>query len=259
MKNNATNLVDTPSPESISRALNAQRTTPTIAMLFHTRDNGQKLSVVTAHAIRQDRKRRFSIEPGRPLTPEDELHILHLLRPCAAADTFTVYPSELLHTTGSYTMWWLAPTLYPMTLAGNDATVVRDVIWPNLVLLAMQRRLYVVAVAGDARPTADSDCFYAPCANIWANTEVCVGSSVLPEGQGIADIPGWNRVLRDTAFTHANARDIIRDTSKKGRQNVDPMDYWRKAKPTPFPDASLVSLKFKLRDWIDYTAAVERR
>lgn len=261
MKTANSPLVDSPSTDAIMRAVNAQQTRPTMALLFHTRENGQKLSVVTAHGIAPDNKKRVSIQPGRPLTSEDEAQILGLLRPGSASDTFRVYPPGLLHATSSYSMWSLPPERYPMALLGNASAqpVHRDVIWPNLVLLAMQRRLYVVAIPGNERPTADTECFAAPLANCWVNSEVCTGSAPLPETTGIDDIPGWNRVLRDSAFSHANAPDVIRSAAKKNRKSIDPMDYWRSASPEPFPDASLVPLRFRLRDWIDYTQAVERR
>lgn len=257
MAHSTRKLIDTPTVESLQRALREQQTEPTMAVLFHTRGQ-QQLALVTAHEIKHDSKRNPSLMPGRPLTPEDEMKILQLLRPQAPTNRFRVNPTTLLHATASSTMWWLPPSRRPMILLppGREKPVIHTVPWPSLVLLAQQRRLFVVAVAGSERPTADSACYAAPLGNIWLNTECCVGSAVLPETCDVDAIDGWNRVLCESAFTHANTTKILRQAGKRGF--VDPMVHWRKAPRKPLSDAQLVPLKFELQHWIDYTHAVER-
>jgi PRTRC genetic system protein B len=255
---NDTSLVDLPNGDAIQRALDASRTAPSLALVFHTRNDGRQLSVVTAHRVAADRRQRVNIQPGRPLTHEDEMEVLRLLRPQGSHAGFAVYPSTLLHATAAHAMWWLPPQRYPMLLreAGSDRLVQRTVMWPNLALLVRQRRLYAVAFAGSERPTADTPCYMPPLANFWKSTECCTGTAELPEGHDLSQLDAWARVLRDTAFSHANA-EVIRNPKRSGPRQIDPMAHWRTAKPTPFPDNQLVPLRFALRDWLGYTQAVE--
>ena len=255
-------LVSLPDAEHMANILASQSTIPSMALVFHTRGGYDRaLSAVTAHKIIAGPRASAAMQPGRPLSPDDEMEILHLLRPRFVATGFKVLPENLLFNSHNETMWWLPPQVHPMTLlrSGENAPITRDVMWPNLVVMATQQRLFVVAVPGTERPTEDTQCFHSPLGNIWANAEVCVGDATLPSDCSVDSLAGWNAVLRNSAFTHANHQTVIRSHGTKGNAHVDPMDYWSKPRLDLFPDSSLVPLRFALRDFIEFTAAVKRR
>lgn len=250
-------LVSLPNADAIQRSLEAQSTKPSLALFFHTRGEASRaLALVTAHRVGHDRHGRAQVREGRPLSPEDEIEILRLLRPRAASEGFRVFPQSLLHLSGTETMWWLPPQRYPMTFSTDNKLTTRDVAWPSLVLMASQQRLFVAACKGTERPTEDTPLFHAPLANVWASAEVCTGNATLPEACDVSSIDAWTSVLRDSAFTHSNHDNVIAD---KGKGRLDPMEWWRSTKAKQFPDAYLVPLRCTLRDFIDYTHTVGRR
>ena len=251
-------LVSLPNADALQRSLEAQSTKPSLALFFHTRgDASRALALVTAHRVGHDRHGRAQVREGRPLSPEDEIEVLRLLRPRAASDGFRVLPPGLLHHSGSETMWWLPPQRYPMTFSTGKAVTTRNVAWPNLVLMASQQRLYVAAFKGDQRPTEDTPLFHAPLANVWASAEVCTGNATLPDTCDVESIDAWTSVLRDSAFSHANHNDVIAGKGKQRR--CDPMEWWRSTRAKQFPDSHLLPLRCSLRDFIDYTQTVGRR
>lgn len=224
--------------ESPSCALKPER-----ALVFYTR--GPALELVTVHNVRKVRGGP-ELGPGQALSPEDELKIMALLNSADTAPaSVQVFPEGLL-TLDRYQMaWWVPPGRRPMHFNVGAKATMKWVDWPGLVLRVFNQALYVMAVVGDARPDAETPLVKAPLGNVWTNGEVCTGSAVLPNQAMVADIPGWNAVIYDTAFSHANDRDVVR---VKGKAK-DPMDFWQ-ADGARFEPRNAVPTNLTLGQWL---------
>lgn len=244
--------------------LREHSTQPSFALIFHTRGQAygprQDLAALTAHAIKSQGRDKAQIMPGRPLSPEDELSILQMLRPQQARG-FSVYPANLLYANGNTTMWWVPSIMAPMSmLDGKGQITMREVVWPALAMMVIGRRLFVTALHSNERPDADAALYFCPTGNVWASTEVCTGNALLPSDMGIDAIEAWTGVFRDSAFTHDNnhGKSIAKGKGKQAR-STDPMEFWAGAKHTKFPAEVLVPTGFRLRDWIDFVQAAGAR
>lgn len=244
-----TNLLDSYDDRSIQAALERSTLRTTHALLFHTAH--QRLQLVTAHRVTETARRAPVIGPGRPLLPADERDILDLLlgRGEAAAPV-QVFPENLLYYDPYRVAWWLPGRVRPMHLHTLQGTRTITTCWPSLVCLVMERTFFVVAVADGARPEGDTALFHAPLPNVFGTTILCTGPAALPAGSDIRDIPGWESVLFDRAFTHPNWNGgLAPDTGG----NTEPVDrYWaqRDGGHTPFPGARLVPLGRTLGTWL---------
>lgn len=227
----------------------------TSALFFHHSD--RSLAMVTAHGIEHDAAGLPHVGPGRPLTPTDERRILDMLlgRDEGAIE---ILPANVLARSQGMLMWWLPPQVRPMHLkhrsSGRGTTITTR--WPSLVVLVIGRTLFLVAVAGDERPTATTPLFHSPLPNVFADTRVCTGSAVLPTDHSLADMDGWNAVVFDTYWTHDNHDEVLIEPKRRGRkaeQNARSKagDFWieRDGDQTMFPDSRLSPLGMTLGDW----------
>lgn len=224
--------------ESPSHELRPER-----ALVFYTR--GSALELVTVHSVRSGRGAP-ALGPGQPLSPEEEMKVVQLLHSADTAPAAVqVFPEGLLALDRYQMVWWVPPGERPMHFSTGKGTEVRLVRWPGLVLRVFNQTLYVMAVTGDARPAADTPLVKAPVGNVWVNGEVCTGSAVLPQAAQVADIPGWNAVVFDSAFSHANDRDVVR---VKGKPK-DPLDFWL-ADGATFEPRNAVPTDMTLGQWL---------
>lgn len=197
--------------------------TPSCALVFHTRGR-DALELVTLHAIRSQRGKP-ALSEGRPLSPNEEQEILALLTASdTAVPSVELNPANLLYSDRHQICWFVPGTRRPMHFNESGQRSQREVMWPNLIFRVVEHTLYLAATASAERPTIDTPLFKAPLANVWANAEVCVGNAILPDASRIAEMPGWESVIFDTAFSHANDRQVIRSA----RDYADPMDFWKK-------------------------------
>lgn len=268
------NLIDTFDPEAVTRALaNEMRTTH--AIFFHQRK--ESLAMTTVHPVETDADGIPIVGPGRPLTPEDEQAVLDLLMSRDGQEPIEILPASVLYRDRNTTIWWLPPLIRPMHLRSHDQglqTILTR--WPSLVALVRDRTLHLVAVEGDARPSADTALHHAPLPNVYADTSVCTGSARLPLAMRVSDIPAWESVVFDTAFTHTNHTSTLRPVqavAAKGRTSKRKLSappkqvdadaaYWakREGHTLPFPDGSLNPLGLTLAQWLPaLSGSIERR
>jgi len=220
------------------------------ALLFHT--SGNALQIVTAHAVIQDRNHAPIIASGHPLTSADERDILNLLTSRAnEQEGFTaVYPERLLFADPTRTLWWMPSDVRPMHLRSTHCSVTIRARWPTLVLLAMDRNLYVAALETDDRPNAKTRLFHSTLPNIWSDGRVCTGDAKLPMSSTPADIPHWESVLLDSAFSHSNHQQALRaDGGKRGYEDVEKFWCGRDKEVSAFPVKRLVPMKRTLAQW----------
>lgn len=241
----------------------------THALLFHTR--GSKLAVVTAHAVNKThRGKGAALQPGRPLTPEDEATLLTMLQSTQGASKPIIFPPNILFADRDFAVWHEPSAVRPMFFmdSGKVSSILTR--WPSLVMAVRGRSLHVVAVEGDARPAGETPVFHAPLANVYWNSLVCTGTAKRPLNAGIEAIAGWNAVIYDTCFTHDNHDNVLRAPSKSRKRKqaeVDPsaarskaVQFWsgRDADLTPFPNDSLNPFGKTLAAWIEAVRVGER-
>lgn len=229
----------------------------TSALFFHHCD--RSLAMVTAHGIEHDAAGLPHVGPGRPLTPSDERRVLDMLigRDDGAIE---ILPANVLARAPGMLMWWLPPQVRPMHLKHGDdrrGTTIQTR-WPSLVVLVIGRTLFLAAVAGDERPTADTPLFHAPMPNVFADGRVCTGSAVLPRDHALADMAGWNEVVFGTYWTHDNHPAALVEPKRRRKKatggNHKAGDFWiaRDGDDSAFPDSRLSPLGMKLGDWPTY-------
>ncbi|QRD62727.1 hypothetical protein H8Z72_23460 (plasmid) [Xanthomonas citri pv. citri] len=257
-------LINIPTKTGIEQSLTEHTVRPVRSLVFYER--GGKLALTTAHEIKGI-KGVPHLQPGRPLTPEDEARIVALLmgREDEAANAHVrLNPPNILHSDAASTTWLCPSRVAPMVLrrADKDTTVL--VRWPTLVMHARNRQLYVVALSSDAWPSDDTEVYHSPTGNVWSGTLVCTGSAVLPLSCAPSDVSAWEAAWFDSAFTHSNHdRTITVRTTAKGKgkgkgaakqteSHPDPMKYWagKDGDHAPFPAEHLTPLRMTLGQWI---------
>lgn len=249
MNKRSATYVQTMTRESILRHVDASRATTSLALLFHTHNN--QLQAVTAHGV-ATRGKGLQIMPGRPLSPEDELSVVNLLqRPEVDGKGLAFLPENILLQDRFSTLWWVPSSIRPMYLhpANGKRTTVK-VRWPTLALYAVNRKLFIVGLEKDERPTPNTKVFHAPLGNVWNSSQVCTGSAKLPVACDTSSIQGWEEVVFGTGFSHRNHDAAMRRPG--GRASIDPMDYWAKAdkKSGAFPATHLTPLHMTMGKWL---------
>jgi len=213
------------------------------ALLFHTSD--RKLSALTFHRIQQQRQGAVSIQPGRIMTPADEKRILDLLTRPEHAQTLSILPESALHTGEDHALWWIPGSVRPMFLNTLDHGRRQvEAHWPNLVMLATNRRLFLAAIADNTRPGQGTQLYHAPLGNVYASSELCLGDCRPPVNSGVDSISDWNAIMFDSAFSHSNHPAAMAGGS-------DVMAFWQKKrkKPTPVPLKSMTPMRLTLAEW----------
>lgn len=216
-------LVDTVTDASLDRV---GQINTTFALLFHCRAHSNNLEVVTAHRV-DTVKGSPVIGAGRPITPEDERKVQSLLLSRREDPApLQVFPERLLFCDGSRLVWWQPSQVRPMHLRDTDGkpTVILTR-WPNLVFHVADRDLSVATFAGEGRPAADTKLLHSTLPNIYGDTRVCTGNATLPVGAAVDEIPAWEAVIFETAFTHSNHPGALRRGRAKDPMDVE--DFWR--------------------------------
>lgn len=228
--------------------------TPAAALVFHTRGQGA-LELLTYHAIRLHRGKPTLAE-GTPLSPSDEQEILGLL---ASNDTvipqIELNPEQLLFADRHQICWYAPPRKRLMHFHVQGKRSQREVTWPGLIFRVVDHHLYLTAFDGCERPTLDTPLFKAPLANVWTNAEVCTGTAVLPEASRIAEMPAWESVIFDSAFSHANDREVI----AASRGFTDPIEFWQKHDHIERKNLVPSAVAATLRDWLTHSPKGNRR
>ncbi len=250
-----------PSPLLVAATLRdttlAQLPTPSMALLFHT--SGQELALVTAHEVIHDAHGSAHIGPGRVALPSDERRVADILASRSRRTRIDLMPENLLHAEADALAWWLPPTRREMLVKDREGVAhALDVVWPSLVALVVRRKLYLVAVDGDARPSADAALFHAPCGNVYEDGSVCTGSAALPHGQAIADLPGWEAIITHTYWTHDNTPKVLPPPkARKGKRpptdNYRAAAFWlaRAGNGKPVTKSDMAPLGMTLTAWIE--------
>lgn len=216
-------LVDTVTDASLGSAGHIRTS---FALLFHCRANSNNLEVVTAHRV-DTIKGAPVIGAGRPITPEDERKVQGLLLSRREDPApMQVFPENLLFCDATRLVWWRPSQVRPMYLRdteGKPSVIVTR--WPNLIFHVTDRSLSVATFDGEGRPDAATRLLHSTLPNIYGDTSVCTGNATLPVGPAVEEMPQWESVIFDTAFTHSNNPGALRRGRAKDPMDVE--DFWR--------------------------------
>jgi PRTRC genetic system protein B len=121
-----------------------------------------------------------------------------------------VLPERVLYSDASMLAWWCPESVRPIYFKSGkedlDSFSGTPVLHPPLFFLALSQRLWVWALAGRERPTAETPLFVAPYFNMYERGNMCVGNVRLPESlrASNANLKAWESAFFETNFTHSN-------------------------------------------------------
>lgn len=253
-------LIDLYDTDGVVRAMRDSLRT-THALFFHQRDRA--LALTTVHPVSTTPEGVPEVGPGRPLSYEDEQSILALLGSRAEEQTIEIFPERVLYRDPSTLLWWLPAAVRPMHVRTHtEGLRTIEAHWPALAFLVRERSLYIAALSGDARPTAETPLFHAPLGNVYADTSVCTGSARLPDGPELRHVSAWEAVITDTAFTHTNHDATLRSPSarKRGAKFIrTDATFWLKQEGKgALPVEQYNPLSVTLGEWLPRVRASER-
>lgn len=249
-----------PTPESIAQ--NARTYTPNMAILFHASEAARSYGgdardyMLTVHPIKQSRAGAPHLGPGKVMGEDDGRELGNLLLQAddarTSAHTVPILPEQLL-TLETDALTWMLPARRTLMhcLDNKGKRHALDVLWPNLVMRVVRRKLFVIAVESVKRPAHDSRIFAAPLANVHSDTSVCTGSAILPRSSGIEAMRGWESVIYNTYNTHTN-----HDRTLKGGASSDELlAFWqgRVGKRTPPSPRAFTRLPTTFGSWLKST------
>lgn len=196
---------------------------PSLALVLHKAtgyySDGKELYATIHELSDQDGQWRF--KPGEVASLSDQQAIADALlgNVRQSIDQSAFLPQGVLLNTPAVCAWFLPSQRRAMHLViGNERKTVM-VKWPNLIAASSRRELYLVATDSKAHPDASTALYRAPLGNVYDGGKVCTGSAPKPSKEGVGAIEGWNRVIFESAFTHANTDSI------KGHERT-PSQFW---------------------------------
>ncbi len=192
------------------------------ALLFHRTSNfgpnnyyGQTEFVASLHDIKPDSDNQSVIGAGRLLNKDDIEVMLKMMLDMKPAKPFLI-PSNVLSYSDKHIVWWIKGCVRPMLFKFPGKPVITlNVPWPNLLLLATaEGRLSAFALRSSRRPSGKTPLFNAPVMNVGQSGAVCTGSADLPASCAIRELPAWENVMFDTAFSHVNNGQTLKLANK---------------------------------------------
>lgn len=160
-------------------------------------------------------------------------------------------PPEALYADVSKFIFWVKPRRCEMFIDRKDFPKKSVINHPGFIFVIKTGMIYVFAVKGNKRPTAESELHQAPYFNVNNAGLICQGSANFVTVPHPSSIPPCEVAWFETIFTHSTAkRKITRCPSyKEYLKRVG--GKGKKSNPDPY----LVSLKMTLKDFIQGKSA----
>lgn len=216
-------------------------------------NTGVAAKFASIHSINWDTKQPI-IAAGRPITEADLASLHKGLSESKSLPGSLWVDSKILAMGNGRMIWWTPPQQRPMFFdkssnASQSFNGAGRCPNPGLVWMATSSALFIYAVAGNDRPTQETQLFQAPFFNVWSRGQVCVGSANMPD-QDMKGEPGaWEKFFFGSRFTHANFTQENRLI-----KNQNPYSFWSKMVKEPtatFPENKLVKFPLKVGDLLD--------
>jgi PRTRC genetic system protein B len=130
------------------------------------------------------------------------------------------------------------------------------VTYPALLYVASKekRKLNVVALDSDKRPSLDSPVYHAPLMNIDSRSSLCIGNATMPDVPNEKSISEIVKCLVSSNFTHVNQQNTLSEAWRKKQKitsvsTSDLFDYW-KSRGVKKPIKSDLTLISTLNDYL---------
>lgn len=131
------------------------------------------------------------------------------------------------------------------------------VTYPALLYVVhkQKRKLKIVALDSDNRPTLDSNVYIPPLMNIDSNSDLCIGNATLPDIRDESSIKEIVDSLTASNFTHVNTNITLSASWRKRQKKTsvtttDLFNYW-KARGTKKPLKSDLTFMSSLNDYLN--------
>jgi PRTRC genetic system protein B len=129
-----------------------------------------------------------------------------------------VLPEHVLARTPELIAWWsrAQPRLMFFSDGNDEAQKLNGKMFPHpaLVFVIHGRELFVRALAGNCRPTADTRLKNAPYWNTDSAGRVCLGSMRVPDEASVGSLSSWENAYFASEFTHPSG--AVRLTTHPG-------------------------------------------
>ena len=232
------------------------------AILLYGSNNvyGHGVRYATVHPVTVDEDGRAQIREGQPLDRGSLVAFAQGLM----TNNFAkggVLPANVISVGQDHVAWWSPPSqrtyFFKTRLSEKDDMVgVRTgkAFAPGLLFAVKNKRMFVYAVRGKDRPTADTPLHLPPLMNCYDDGRVCTGSMALPEQSTAATIQKWEDSFWQSAFTHPNGAKMVKYKGGLHRFSKDLLD----GKFRKFPERYLVPYKtLTVGDFISTLEGVE--
>jgi PRTRC genetic system protein B len=130
------------------------------------------------------------------------------------------------------------------------------VTYPALLYVASKekRKLNVVVLDSDKRPSLDSPVYHAPLMNIDSRSSLCIGNATMPDVPNEKSISEIVKCLVSSNFTHVNQQNTLSEAWRKKQKitsvsTSDLFDYW-KSRGVKKPIKSDLTLISTLNDYL---------
>ena len=141
-----------------------------------------------------------------------------------------ILPEGVLSVGLDFVVWWQRPGLrthfFDCRVSDGASVGKRSGVAPapGLVFVAKKKELWVYAVRGNERPTADTPLFHAPLMNVWKDGRVCTGSMQIPESSLAQAVADWERSFWDSNFSHPNHDKVVKYAGGIHKFSIDLLD-----------------------------------
>lgn len=210
--------------------------------------------VASFHEFVKDNQGHPVIGAGRLMSKQDIETLLRSLLDIGEKRV-ELLPANVVSLSETHIAWTVSAKARPMLfkIAGTPLRSL-TVPWPRLLMVAHRDgKLAVCAMKAQGRPTAKTRLYAAPLMNVFGDGLVCTGSATLPDGCAIEQLPNWEAVMFETAFSHTNNDSTLRLSNKEKVDTAAHYRFWRslaKDKAEKFPHDYLVPLGSSLQDFI---------
>lgn len=180
-------------------------------LLYGGHGGYQNINYATIHPVDTSKDGAPVIRAGRPADRESLKAVCASLMESARIRS-GVLTDNILSVGLQHVVWWSRPGIHTHFFkcrpSSDGAVSVGECAGsaptPGLVFVAKEQTMFVYAVKGDARPTADTPLYHAPYMNVWENAQLCVGSMPLPDSTMAESVATWENAFWGSNFSHPN-------------------------------------------------------
>ena len=212
----------------IQQAAETKPTTPVFSLVFYSTPSG---TAVTRHAFKNEQ-----MLTGEILDSDTVLELLTEFkkeelnnqadRNSMNGEEVSLIPSNLLFEDSSTLVWFQPSRIARMwfRLSGSEPFSL-SVEWTStLFLLEKQtKKLRVMSVDSNERPTLDTMTYWSPYANIYETLNLCQGSAPLPQIIDRSTITEIENTFYDSAFDSFLNKKLF----KKATKTTDGITFWK--------------------------------